>query len=544
MNLNKIEWLKQACRPYDFQNRLAELDLEHLSEADRFYLKNYGIYNSKLRPEHFMLRLRIDGGRISVDRLEYIAKTAVEYGARVIMTARAQMELHGLTADNVLSVWQDLNEAGVGTLQVLTDNFRAIVTDPLDGVAQSSRMEVYGLIVKMQQMVIDNPEWMGMLPRKFNTAICATAATHTHFYGNDLYFALAHKEGEWGFNLYLGGKNSHTAQPADLFVLPEDVPKMFLAVAEVYRHDGLRQSRARTRLYNLIEEVGMDAVRSKIIQRCQCAVASAGETVTDKAPFSSVIPLKEGGYACCVPSRYGSMDAQMLALVAAFAKREGLEARLGIDQNLYLVGLKSEKNPFAAVPAAAQVTACAGSRYCALSLWDIKDDTAYLPLGRIAKHQIEIGFSGCLKGCGRHHHCDIGIVGLRTNAYGTTQKAARIFLGGQYTDGSMPTRLIFPSVPLVHLHRVIDVIIDVYEQSGEADFEIFCSRWLNGLSSDFVLLWLLAQCYLDTPPTLERSDETTLYARLKATPGFETVASEDDSYMPAIKAMMHALWDD
>ena len=544
MKLNKIERIKKHLSPYAFRHTVMQIDLHTPDEADRFYLKNYGIYNSKLRPEAFMVRLRIDGGRITVERLERIATIAQQYGAEIIITARAQLELHGLKATTVLSVWQALREAGVTTLQTLTDNFRAIVTDPFDGVAQSSRMEVYGLIEKMQQMVIDNPKWMGMLPRKFNTAICATEATHTHFFGNDLYFALARKEAQWGFNVYLGGKNSHTAQPADLFVLPDDLPELFMAVATLFLEEGLRESRARTRLYHLIEAVGMDTVRSKIVAQCRCRVARAGELAVSKAPFAATVPLKGGGYGVCVASRYGSVSAERLLEVVAFAKKERLEVRLGIDQNLYLIGLKHQHHPFTHTPAAAQVTACAGSRYCALSLWDIKEDVAFLPLERLEKYQIQVGFSGCLKGCGRHHHCDIGLVGLRTNAYGKTQKAARIFLGGEYTHGTAPARLIFPSVPLTHLHKVIDVIIDTFEQSGEADFEEFSRYWLNPLSSEFVLLWFLARCYLANPPRLESVDEESLYARLKATEGFDAVASEDGAYLPAIKAMMHALWDD
>ncbi len=544
MRPNKIERLKATKRPYDFRSNLTTLDLENLSEADRFYLKNYGIYHSKLRPETFMLRLRIDGGRIGVEALAQIATIVQRYGLQIIVTMRAQLELHGVYASDLLPIWQALKEAGVTTLQTLTDNFRAIITDPLDGVAQSSRIEVYGLIVKMQQQIIDNPKWMGMLPRKFNTAICGTEATHTHFFGNDLYFALARKADEWGFNLYLGGKNTHTAQPVDLFVLPDDVPVVFMAVANLFLEEGLRESRARTRLYHLIEAVGVPHIRSAIITQCQGKVTTAGERVVQKAPAFTTTPLKRGGYAICVPSRYGVLEVATLLEVVAWTKREQLQVRLGIDQNLYLIGATQRQHPFGHITATSQVSACAGSRYCPLSLWDIKKDVTALPLDRIEKHQIEVGFSGCLKGCGRHHHCDIGLVGLRTNAYGKTQKAARIFLGGEYTHGTTPARLIFPSVPLTHLHRVIDVIIDTFEQSGEADFEAFSRHWLNRYSSDFVLLWLLAQCYLADPPSVAYDDEESLYLRLKETEGFEAVASNDGTYLPTIKAMMHALWDE
>jgi ferredoxin-nitrite reductase len=217
--------------------------------------------------------------------------------------------------------------------------------------------------------------------------------------------------------------------------------------------------------------------------------------------------------------------------------------RIGVDQNLYLLGLKEKSVPFAPVMGASHVTACAGSSYCALSLWDVKAETAYLPLEKIEAHQIQVGFSGCLKGCGRHHHCDIGLVGLRTNLFGETQKAARLFLGGQYSSGGMPARLIFPSVPLKHLSRLLEGIIAAYEASGEKDFEQFSDRWLNPHSTFFVMLWFLAQLYLKQPPGLTQESEADLYGKLRACEDFP-VFEDDENYLKSIKTMMHALWDD
>ncbi len=543
MKLNKIERLKAELSPFEYRQKLDSLNFTNLEEADRFYLKNYGIYNNKLRPETFMLRVRVAGGRMEAQQLLHIVKTAKSEALEVVLTARAQLELHGLHAENVLAVWKELLNAGVTTLQTLTDNFRNIVTDPYDGLLPSSRIESYPLIAQMQASVLDNSEWMGTLPRKFNTAICGSETTHTHFYGNDLYFALAQKEGLWGFNLYLGGKNSESAQAADIFVLPQQVPEVFLAVAKTFREHGLRQSRAKTRLFHLIEAVGMDKVRAYIISYSDFVLESAGRTIHQKGVPETFTPLRDGTYGCCVQSVYGKMDIEQLEAVAAFAIKEDLSIRFGVDQNLCLVGLKQPAIPFRSVPAASQVTACAGSRYCALSLWDIKADTAYLPLEQIEKHHIQVGFSGCLKGCGRHHHCDIGLVGLRTNLFGETQKAARVYLGGAYSSGGAPARLIFPSVPLTHLRELLETVIASFEASSERDFEAFCTAYLNGHSRAFVLLWYLSQLYLKRPPQLKNESESVLYERLKACEDFPDVA-ESENYAEAIKVMTHALWDD
>ena len=543
MKPNKIERLKKVCRPFAFKERLHTLDLEDLSEEARFYLKNYGIYNSKLLPEKFMLRIRIAGGRITRKALGTIAAIVKQYGLEMLLTARAQIELHGLSAATVLEVWQALHDAGLSTLQTLTDNFRNIVTDPYDGVASENQIEVYPLIEAMQSLFLNQPEWMGMLPRKCNIAISGTAKQPTHFFGNDLYFALAQKEERWGFNLYLGGKNSEAAQNADIFVLPEEVAALFKAVAFAYRAHGLRGSRAKTRLFHLLEEIGMEPFREKIASCYPSILETAGRNHGGKKVYAEFEMLKDGTYGYCFRTKFGKVETDRLTVLLAQAEERALQIRIGVDQNFYLVGLAEPEMPGETSGSAASVTACAGSQYCALSLWNIKTDTAALPLEKIAQHRIQVGFSGCLKGCGRHHHADIGLVGLRTNIFGGTQKAARVFLGGEYSSGNAVARLVFHAVPLKHLSSLLEVIIEAYEFSGESDFETFCSRYLNVHSTYFITLWFLARLYLPLPIRLELLPESELYKKLVAQRGFPRFA-EDENYIRSIKVMMHALWDD
>ena len=544
MKLNKIERIKKRLPPYAFRHTVTQIDLHTLDEADRFYLKNYGIYNIKLEPERFMIRLRISGGRIEARKLKEIAVVTQRHSATLLVTARAQLEIHALHAGNVLEVWQALNDTGLSSLQTLTDNFRGIVTDPYDGAASDARIEVYPLIHRMESLVLDRPEWMGMLPRKFNTAICGTATPDIHFFGNDLFFALASKEGEWGFNLYLGGKNSAMAQDADLFVMPRRVPELFLAVAEAYRHYGLRQTRSKTRLYHLLEEIGMVAFVERVGEFYPYTLEKSGKLEIRKVQRSNAVVLKSGSYSCCVQSRFGRIEAEKLLEIADYAEREDLEIRLGVDQNLHLLGLKTPVVPFAPIEGASEITACAGSSYCALSLWDIKEDTRYLPLDLIERCRIAVGFSGCLKGCGRHQHADIGLVGLRTNIYGATQKAARVYLGGQYSSGGAVARLVFPVVPVGELHRVLTVVIEAFLQSGAEDFEQFSREYLNPLSPDFLLLWFLSKLALDVAIPFQKVPEQILYGQLRQTDGFPEVEEEDGKYSRAIRILMHRLWDD
>jgi len=543
MKPNKIEQLKAICRPYDFKEKLFHLNFATLSEEERFYLKNYGIYNIKLMPKHFMLRIRMAGGRITLKKLGVITQIALQYGLEIIITSRAQIELHGLSALNVLEVWQALQQEQIITLQTLTDNVRNIVTDPYDGMAKESEIEVYPLIEKMQALFLEKPEWMGMLPRKLNVAICGTRTTAMHFFSNDLYFALAQQEHIWGFNLYLGGKNSAMAQPAGIFVLPSEVPTLFEAVARAYKTYGLRGSRAKTRLFHLLETIGIEAFIEKVAHFYPYEIQEAGELIQTKETPSLFKPLKGGSVGVCYQSRFGTIDTAVLQKIVAYAQSHSLEIRFGIDQNIYLLRLKERYFPFEKQRDASQITACAGSRYCALSLWNIKEEASSLPLEKIEAHAIQVGFSGCLKGCGKHLHCDIGLVGLRTNLFGKTQKSARVFLGGEYSHANATARLLFYAVPLPHLNRLLEVIIEAFEVSGEREFETFSKVYLNVHSEHFVTLWFLARLYLNQTIKLEKISEEKLYVKLLKQKGFPTF-EQDENYVQSIKVMMHALWDD
>ena len=501
---NKIERFKAKLQPYLFLPEIAALDLENLDEEQRFYLRNFGIYNHKLSPETFMLRLRICAGRISLDQLGTIAYLAKKHSLHIIITARAQIELHGMNAGNVLDIRKKLEDSGIGTWQTLTDNFRNIVTDVFDGLGCENKIETYPLIKEMEALFLKNPDYIGTLPRKFNTAICGSSRSSHSFFGNDLYFALAEKNGIMGFNLYLGGKNSEMAKNADIFVLPKEVASLFEAVAKTYNRYGLRGTRSKTRLFHLLQHIGLEKFKIHMRHFYAGDFQHAGVCLIEKSPPNDITELRDGSYAFCYRSGFGEIGADELGKICEYATTNHLSVRLGVDQNLYLLGLKNRTLPFQNRKGSSCITVCAGSRYCDLALFDMKKEAAELPLKRLEKLNVTLGYSGCLKGCGRHQHVDIGLVGLRTGSLGPTQKSIRLFLGGEYTDGKRVARLILMAVPLHGLEHFIDTVLDEFEQSGYEDFEQFSKEVLNHFSADFLALWFLAKLYTGKKVLLKR----------------------------------------
>src|SRR3989338_220501 len=186
--LNKRERHKAALSPIEYYPQIETLDFNGISEGDIFYLQDFGIFNTPIEEEAYTLRLRITAGRITIAQLRAIADIAKRNELEIILTARAGLQLHGLTCENVLQIYKQINEIGITTWQTFGDNVRNIVSDVYDGRGCMSVIETYPLIMQMQEYFLKTPRLVGMLPRRISTGISGNSANVTSFFANDLYF--------------------------------------------------------------------------------------------------------------------------------------------------------------------------------------------------------------------------------------------------------------------------------------------------------------------------------------------------------------------
>ncbi|MDT8338899.1 MAG: nitrite/sulfite reductase [Sulfurimonas sp.] len=489
--LNKRERYKAQLRPIDYYKDFDNIDFESLNEADRFYLQDFGIFNTNFLEDEFTIRIRIPGGEISAEKFQEIADIVDEYDLTIILTARSGIQLHDVDVDDVLEIHKRINALGVTTWQSFGDNVRNIVTDPYDGYGEFCEIEAYPIVMQMHDYIIKNPRYVGMLPRRVSVGISGNRTNVTSFFANDIYFALAKKDGVFGFNVYMGGKNTEVAKSADIFLLKDEVFDFFKAFVEAFYLHGSRFSRAKTRIFHMIEEIGMDGLKAHIQQEYSKDFQSEGELILEKKEFSEFHKLKDGTYSFCYQTDFSRLTTEEIKEIADFATKNSLKIRFGIDQNIYLLGLKEPSSPLKSKALSETVVACAGN-LCPYAVWSIKDETSYLPLEKINEHRIQVGFSGCAKGCGRHRHTDIGLIGLKTNNFGDTEGGARIFLGALHSNGASVGRQLFSMVPFVHLHETVSLVIELFELSGYKDFEEYASNVLIHCSEEFLSLWVLA----------------------------------------------------
>jgi ferredoxin-nitrite reductase len=538
--LNNKEKQKLNLKPIDFYKEIDTLYLDSLGNYDRDYLQDFGLYNNELSDDEFMLRLRFPAGRISNENLLDIAKIAKEYKLYVILTARAGIQLHGLDEDNIVEVFRKMEDLEIHSWQTFGDNVRNIATDVFDGCGKYNIIEVYPYIQQMQEFILKVPEYVGLLPRRISTGISGSSANGGSFFASDLYFALAKKDEIYGFNVYMGGKNTELAVDADIFLEKDDLLDFFKAFIVAFNKHGLRTFRDRTRLFHLLEDIGVEKFRLLIEEEYKKEFSKKGIIQLEKTIFDEYEELKDGTYSFCYHSNFARIEADELFNIANIAIDNKYEVRIGIDQQLYIMGLKEKNFPLSYNNKNRTVLACAGSEFCPYSYWNIKDETQYLPLDRIEKNKLVVGFSGCLKGCAKHQHSDIGLIGLRSSMYGGSQKTARLYLGGEYSFGKKVAQQIFSAIPLYHLEELLNLIIDEFENSIYDDFEDFSSNILNKYSGNFLALWFLGKIETKKDTKLEVGDELEILNKYFGE--LEFIKLLKGNYLDAVEFQCKKVW--
>jgi ferredoxin-nitrite reductase len=285
----------------------------------------------------------------------------------------------------------------------------------------------------------------------------------------------------------------------------------------------------------------MAQVRRWIEETHGGTLADEGALSMERSRYTHQTPLSPKGTGQILLTAHGEIEADTLLGWIEESRELGGALRLGTDQNLHRLCVDIVVQNDQA--SRAQIVACAGARYCPLALWDIKRDGVFLPMERLEQHGIAIGFSGCLKGCGRHYLSDIGLFGLRTNLYGETERAVRVYLGTIQTPDPAPGRMLYYSVPERKMDELISAILDDYEAYGTEPFEAY-ARHIRRYSVEWMQLWYLLRLSETMNKALRDAfmhgeDEGVLATMASEALGM----SLGEEYADAIRDLGHRMWD-
>ncbi|GAA3457843.1 nitrite/sulfite reductase [Dactylosporangium matsuzakiense] len=473
--LNPNERSKKDDNPLNVRARIENIyargGFDSIDPADlRGRFRWFGLYTQRrpgidggrtavLEPEelddrYFMLRIRSDGGQLSLEQLRTIASIAKRFARDTAdVTDRQNIQLHWIEIENVPTIWQELEAVGLSTTEACGDTPRVILGSPIAGVAESEVIDPTEAITEINQRFVGDPE-LSNLPRKFKTSISWLA--DTPYEANDVSFVgVIHPEHGPGFDLWVGGglsTNPMLAQRLGVWVPLHEVPEVWHGVIRVFRDYGYRRLRARARLKFLVADWGVDQFR-QILQN-----EYLGRPLIDgPAPELPEKPVDHVGVHKQWDGRYyvgaapiaGRSSGTQLAGVADLAEAHGsARIRLTPYQKILILDVEQDRTEslveglqkigLEARPSAwrRSTMACTGIEFCKLAIVETKARAADLiaHLEKTVAHldaDISIHLNGCPNACARTQVADIGLKGMLVrDESGDMVEGFQIHLGG------------------------------------------------------------------------------------------------------------------
>jgi len=497
--LNKFEKFKaekDGLAIKDELDHFAQIGWEAMDKTDLEHrLKWVGVFYRPVTPGKFMMRLRVPNGIISSEQMRVLGEIVQRYGddGNADITTRQNLQLRGIRIEDIPDIFQRLKSVGMTSVQSGMDNVRNITGSPMAGLDADELIDTRELVQKVQDMITNYGQGnyqFSNLPRKFNIAIEGGRDNSVHAEINDIAFVPAYKEEELGFNVVVGGffsaKRCEAAIPMNVWVRPnQEVVDLCRGILEVYRDNGLRSNRQKSRLMWLIDEWGIEEFRTRVANHLGYPLATAAEKDAidwEKRDHLGVFPQKQEGLSyigLCVP--VGRLFADDMLDLARIAEVYGSgELRLTVEQKVIIPNIAAENMPtlltepllakFTPNPTPLQraLVSCTGAQFCNFALIETKNKAVDLIRQLDAELNIPRGvrmhWTGCPNSCGQPQVADIGLMGTKARKDGKTVEGVDLYMGGKVGKDAHLGSCVQKGIPCEDLKSVLTSIL--IEQFG------------------------------------------------------------------------------
>ncbi|KOG50925.1 sulfite reductase [Streptomyces griseoflavus] len=411
----------------------------------------------ELEDEYFMLRVRVDGGRLSVAQLRAIGEVSQEYARGTAdITDRQNVQLHWVRIEDVPAIWQKLESVGLSTTEACGDCPRVIIGSPVAGIAADEIIDGSSAIEEIERRFIGRKEFSN-LPRKFKTAISGSPVQDVVHEINDVAFVgVEHPEHGPGFDLWVGGglsTNPRLGERLGAWVPLAEVPDAWAGVVGIFRDYGYRRLRNRARLKFLMADWGPEKFRQVLedeyLKRKLIDGPAPAEPSSRWRDHIGVHRQKDGRFYVGFAPRVGRVDGATLVKIAELAAAHGSD-RLNttVEQKMIILDVAEDQvEPLVAglealdfqvrpSPFRRGTMACTGIEFCKLAIVETKGRGAAL-IDELERRMpdfqepITINLNGCPNACARIQTADIGLKGqLVLDADGNQVEGYQVHLGG------------------------------------------------------------------------------------------------------------------
>jgi sulfite reductase (ferredoxin) len=476
---------------------------EHLAgtvdeDAFRVFRLNNGIYGQRQGGHNQMVRLKFPGGAVNAEQLRALGDIAVRYSRGWgHLTTRLNAQFHYVQLERVPDLLRDLAAVGLTTREACGDTVRNVMGCHLAGACPHEVLDISPWTEATFRHFLHHP-YAQRLPRKFkiNFSGCMTDCGQAMF--NDVGVVAVSRTGEdgaleRGFRVFVAGglgANPHPAQALEEFTAREDLLPTIEAVLRTFDHYGNRDNKLRARLKWVVDQMGIDELRTRILKERNLLLASSSYPggvpaiveelgddpagvatgieptplnvpvtlkVTQEDPYDRwesanvIVGVAKGTVSAIAHAHLGDITADQFRSLAAIVEDFGVDVRVTNRQNLAFRGLDADQLPELyrrledigmAEPGAElarDVVSCPGADTCNLAVTQsrgLAEDIgqALEKAGLADIGGVRINISGCTNSCGQHHIADIGFHGAERRAHGRPAPGYQMLLGGHVGD--------------------------------------------------------------------------------------------------------------
>ncbi|MBE0513974.1 nitrite/sulfite reductase [Sulfurimonas sp.] len=476
---------------------------EDIDPEDIERFKWYGLYtqNTNLQDEndntlYFMLRVKLEGGRMDLNQLEAALEVSKRYARGTAdFTTRQDLQFHFIKVENLPAIFTRLGEAGLTTVFAAGDVARNVVTCPVSDVDQERIYDVE-MITKEVNDYFDANREISNLPRKYKVGISGCPKHCSSHEIQDLSFnAKKDEDGRVLFDVSAGGGLASNKRIASHigYIEPYQVLAVAKAVTEIYREYGNRENRNKARLGHLLDSLGVEQfieiLHSKVDFRLQLDDLQKYTPYVNREHFGIHKSINVGrSYIGCAING-GKIGVEGLSGLIKIAKKYDITAirattaqnfvitdlpsenAVSVVEELHEIGIDAKPSPFKA-----KTLSCTGINFCKYAVSETKDLSVKLVehLERKFPHfeeRLSFSVNGCPNSCAHPHIVDIGLLGCKVKRDGESVSGFELILGGNLEgDKSSFGRKTGIKFAADDTFMVVESIIESYQGSHYKNF--------------------------------------------------------------------------
>lgn len=485
----------------------------YAGEVDKNTYKGFsGLYGSYAQKggQASMLRLRMPGGRVTKEKMAYVADSIRREGVkRAHFTTCETIQLHDLNCEQVCRIMEGALDVGIVTMGGGGDFPRNVMCAPLSGVQKDEYFNVLPWAEAAGEYLMHFVKAEKM-PRKLKVGFSNSPANVPHATYRDLGFAArpdgnfdVYSAGGLGNNPKFGVKVAENVSPTKILYY---IKAMWLT----FRAYGNYENRGKARTRYMQDVCGGPEGYAKAYNKKLQEVFAAGEdldlqvevpalhktgngtTASDRRVLEQ---KQEGLYTVVWHPIGGNPNLEVFCAVSdAMQTMDAVELRIAPDETVYLINLTGDEAEkmlaLTESDSAANLfetsVSCIGAATCQVGLRDSQSllaacikavREAALPDGALPR----IHISGCPSSCGTHQTGILGFRGSSKVVDGKAQSAFNLFVGGcdaqgKETMGSELGAILEEKIPafVVELGKVVAA-------SGE-DFYSWFVKYPDGVA--------------------------------------------------------------